>query len=84
MSDDDFLNQHLRVWRDSGVSAPLNELQSIDCWLRYLGEHGQEKTIETMQLRMMLLQDAAEKLHALGPEAEDAAGIYANRPEMRT
>jgi hypothetical protein len=80
---DKFLNDYLQMWKDEGVEAPLNELQSIAAWLRYLGSNGKEKTIEAMQMRMLLLMDASNKLHAQGPEAEDAAGIYNNRPDLR-
>jgi hypothetical protein len=78
-----YLIDHLRLWKDSGIPAPANELQSIQGWLRYLGEHGAEGTKDAMRKRMILLMQAANELHDLGPEAEDAAGIYDNRPEMR-
>lgn len=78
-----FLIDHLKLWKDSGVPAPANELQSIQGWLRCLGENGAEKTADIMRKRMLLLMEAANDLHALGPEAEDAAGIYDNRPDMR-
>lgn len=78
-----WIYRHLVMWEDEGVDAPLNELQSINAWLMYLGRHGQEKTIETMRARMVLLMKAASRLHAAGPEAEEAEGIYKNRPDKR-
>ena len=78
---DTFLIEHLKLWKDLGVPAPANELQSIAAWLAYLGEHGAEKTIETMQVRMMLLTDAVEKLHKAN--AEEVHGIYDERPDLR-
>lgn len=81
MSDavDKFLTDNLKLWKDEGVPAPMNELQSIAAWLRCLGEHGQEETISRMRARMVLLMNAANDLHDAGPEAEDAAGIYERR-----
>ena len=80
---DKWLTDHLRLWKDEGVDAPLNELQSIAAWLRYLGEHGEKKTKETMRARMLLLMNASIDLHDQGPEAEAAAGIYDNRPDLK-
>ena len=79
----DFLNEHLKLWKDSGIPAPANELQSIQGWLRYLGQHGAEETKSAMRKRMVLLMQAANDLYKEGPEAEDAVGIYEHRPEMR-
>ena len=79
----DFLREHLRLWKDSGIPAPANELQSIQAWLQYLGQHGAEETKNAMRNRMILLMQAANELHAEGPQAEDEAGIYDNRPDMR-
>jgi len=78
-SVDRFLTDHLRLWKDLGVPAPVNELQSIQAWLRHLGEHGPEKTKHAMRGRMTLLTKASIELHKAGPEAEDAAGIYNER-----
>jgi len=78
----DYLVEHLVMWKDSGIPAPLNELQSIQAWL-YKSSDGLEEMQEAMRSRMILLMKAAGRLHAEGPEAEDAAGIYKNRPEMR-
>lgn len=83
MSDRDFLVKHLKLWKDAGIPAPANELQSIQGWLRYLGQHGAEETKSAMRKRMVLLMQAANDLYKEGPEAEDAVGIYDNRPEMR-
>ena len=79
----DFLEEHLKLWKDSGVPAPANELQSIQTWLKHLGQHGDLETRNVMRTRMLLLINAAQKLHEKGPEAEDKAGIYEHRPEMR-
>lgn len=80
---DKFLTDHLKFWKDSGIPAPGNELQSIQGWLTYLGEHGAEQTKDTMRKRMILLMEAANDLYEEGPAAEDAAGIYDNRPDLR-
>lgn len=79
----DFLQAHLKLWKDSGIPAPANELQSIQGWLQYLGRHGAEETKSAMRKRMILLMQEAHTLYDEGPEAEDAAGIYEHRPEMR-
>lgn len=79
----DFLLQHLKMWKDEGVPAPLNELQSIQTWLSCLGTHGEEETKNRMHNRLLLLMTAAKELHKLGRIAEDAVGIYDNRPDMR-
>lgn len=83
MSVDKFLTDHLRLWKDEGVAAPANELQSIQAWLRCLGTYGVEETKKRMRARMVILMGAANDLHDAGPEAEDAAGIYDDRPDMR-
>lgn len=83
MSVDKFLTDNLRMWKDEGIPAPLNELQSIAAWLQCLGEHGLEGTKTRMRARMALLMGAAADLRNEGREAEDAAGIYDNRPDMR-
>lgn len=80
---DEFLIAHLKLWKDEGIPAPANELQSIQAWLACLGAHGAEETANRMRIRMTLLMRAAMDLHTSGVEAEDAAGIYTNRPEMR-
>jgi hypothetical protein len=77
---DKMLSDHLRMWKSEIDSAPVNELQSIAAWLRYLGEHGQEKTKNTMRQRMLLLMKAAGAIHEGGPEMEDACGIYDSVP----
>lgn len=79
----DFLEEHLKLWKDSGIPAPANELQSIQTWLKHLSQHGDKETSSVMRTRMLLLLNAAQKLHEKGPEAEDKAGIYEHRPEMR-
>lgn len=80
---DNFLTDHLRMWKDEGIEAPLNELQSIQAWLSCLGQHGLEETKNRMRARMLLLMKTANNLHVAGPEAEAEAGIYDNRPDMR-
>jgi hypothetical protein len=75
-----FLEDHLKLWKDLGIPAPENELQSIDAWLHHLCQHGEEETKKAMRKRMILLLQAANDLHARGPEAEDAAGIFERRP----
>ena len=80
---DAFLIEHLRMWKDEGVPAPVNELQSIDAWLQCLQEHGAEETMNRMMMRRFLLIDAVIALNDAGPEAEEAAGIYDNRPDMK-
>ena len=82
MSTPKFLTDHLKLWEDLGIPAPVNELQSIYTWLGHLSQHGAEKTMETMRTRMLLLMRAANDLHDEGPAAEKAAGIYDNRPDM--
>jgi len=82
MSDDfdfdKFLTDHLQMWKASGIEAPKNELQSLVAWLAYLGEHGAEKTKETMRTRMILLTETVDGLAKQGSKAEVAAGIYDN------
>lgn len=73
---DTFLTDRLRMWKDEGVAAPLNELQSIQAWLRCLGEYGATETAQRMRGRMLLLMKVAGASHEAGPLAEDAAGIY--------
>lgn len=80
---DKFLTDNLRMWKDLGIPAPLNELQSIDAWQRYLMDNGAEATIDAMVKRKTLLIEAANALAEAGPEAEAAAGIYDNRPDLR-
>jgi hypothetical protein len=72
------LYAYLVFWKELNIPAPLNELQSIQGWLRYLGEHGLGATKSAMRKRMILLQNAAMDLHEAGKEAEDKAGIYQN------
>ncbi len=78
-----YLIKHLKLWKDEGMDAPTNELQSIQCWLSCLCQHGAEETIRRMRSRIILLGNAANRLHNEGREAEEAAGIYANRPDLR-
>ena len=80
---DRFLTDNLRMWKDSGIPAPKNEIQSIHAWMGMLREQGQEETLKRMAARLVLLDRAARQLNALGPETEDEAGIYDERPEAR-
>ena len=80
---DKFLADHLRMWKDEGVPAPVNEIQSIHAWWGMLKTHGEEETKKRMAARLILLQNAAEDLNARGPEAEAEAGIYDNRADLR-
>ena len=80
---DKFLTDHLKMWKDEGVPAPLNEIQSIHAWWGCLKKVGAEETMKRMAARLILLQNAAEALHEAGPEAEEAAGIYEHRPDMK-
>lgn len=74
---------HLKLWADSGIPAPANEVNSIQGWLRFLGSHTKEETLSTMRQRMVLLMQAANEVYAEGPSVEDAIGIYDNRPDLR-
>jgi hypothetical protein len=74
-----FLVDHLKLWKDEGIPAPLNELQSIQSWLYTFGAHGQEETLNRMRQRMLILQAAAEAVHAQGEAFEDEVGIYEKR-----
>lgn len=80
---DNFLTKHLKLWKDEGVPAPMNELQSIAAWLSVLGSHGVEETKERMRARMLLLMHAANDLDKAGPAAVEEAGIYEHRPDIR-
>ena len=80
---DEFLTDHLRMWKDSGVPAPVNEVASIQAWMGTLKHKGAEETLRCMGARLVLLNRAAQELHAAGPEAEAEAGIYDNRPDQR-
>ena len=80
---DTFLTDHLKLWKDEGIPAPCNELQSIQAWLACLGRHGQKETASRMRARMLLLMRVANELHEQGSKVEDEAGIYENRPDMR-
>lgn len=77
----DFLREHLVMWAASGIPAPVNELQSIQGWLGYMG-HGLEATADAMRKRMILLQNAANELDRAGEEAEREAGIYNDRQRI--
>jgi hypothetical protein len=78
-----YISKYLKMWQDSGIPAPLNELQSMAGWLRYLGENGVEKTKETMQKRMLILMEVAGGIHDAGPYVEELAEIYKNRPDQK-
>jgi len=78
VEDEDWLAEHLRMWKKSGIEAPRNELQSIHAWLVTLGDEGAEKTKEIMRTRMILLMNAVNDLAEKGSEAEVKAGIYDN------
>lgn len=73
---DRFLTDNLRFWKESGIPAPKNEIQSIHAWMGNLQKNGAEATLKSMAARLVLLNRAAQDLHAQGPEAEKAAGIY--------
>jgi len=75
---DAFLTDNLRMWKASGIPAPLNEIQSINAWMERLKDVGAEETLKSMAARLVLLNRAAQELHAAGPEAEKTAGIYDN------
>lgn len=79
----DTLADHLKLWKDTGVLAPRNELQSIQAWLQTLGRLGKEETLNLMRKRLLLLMEASIAIHEAGPEAEDEFGIYDEAPEMR-
>lgn len=72
-----FLVDHLKLWKDLKVPAPLNELQSIVAWKNFLIDHTKEETVEAMVMRMLILQEAAVAIH--NAEAADELGIYENR-----
>jgi hypothetical protein len=79
---EDFLVDHLKMWKDSGVPAPVNELQSIATWLRE-SSYGLEQMQNKMRQRMLLLMktaNALDKQH--GIDGAVLAGIYANRPDL--
>lgn len=78
----DYVRAHLKFWAESGVPAPENEIQSIQSWLRYSGGHTKEEMQDTMRQRLILLGKEAQAVYAEGPEAEDAIGIYDNRPDI--
>lgn len=75
----DFLHSQLQLWAEKEITAPANELQSIQGWLSHLGHYGAQETAKMMRTRMLLLMEAATKLSSLGKEAEDKAGIYKKR-----
>ena len=83
MKTDSFLAEHLKMWKDSGIPAPLNELQSIAAWLRASASMSKEELQKAMRARMYLLMDASQELHAEGRAMEDLVGIYDNRPDLR-
>lgn len=83
MITDPFLVEHLKMWKDSGVPGPVNELQSIAAWLRLSGTCDKKELQSIMRKRLILLMDASQDLHKEGREAEDIAGIYDNRPDLK-
>jgi hypothetical protein len=83
MNTDAWLAEHLKMWKESGIPAPLNELQSIAAWLRASGSMSKEELQKAMRARMLLLMNASQELHAEGREMEDLVGIYDNRPDLR-
>lgn len=78
----DLVRAHLKLWAESNIPAPENELQSIQAWLRFSGSHTKEEIQNAMRKRMVLLMEAAQEVYDEGPEEEDRLGIYDNRPEM--
>jgi len=79
---EDFLIEHLKMWKDEGVPAPVNELQSIAAWLRESG-HGLKEMQDKMRRRMLLLMKTAGALDEQhGIDGAVLAGIYANRPDL--
>ena len=76
------VRSHLKLWKESGINAPINEGNSIQAWLRFLGSHTKEETLSAMRQRMILLMNAAQEVYNEGPETEDELGIYDNRPDM--
>ena len=79
---DALVRSHLKLWKESGINAPINEGNSIQAWLRFLGGHTKEETLSAMRQRMILLMNAAQEVYDEGPETEDELGIYDNRPDM--
>lgn len=78
---DDFLIDHLKMWKDEGVPAPVNELQSIAAWLRE--SSNVDEMQNKMRMRMMILMEAAGALDEQGGiDGAVLAGIYANRPDL--
>ena len=77
---EDFLVEYLQCWKDEGVPAPVNELQSISSWLRE--SCNVEEMQRKMRCRMVLLMNAASALNEQGLDAEIMAGIYKNRPDL--
>lgn len=78
-----FMRTHLKLWKEEVKDGPINELASIQAWLLTLSKNGAEETANIMRTRMLLLMGAAEVLYHEGPAAEDKAGIYENRPDLR-
>lgn len=79
---EDFLIDHLKMWKDEGVPAPVNELQSIATWLRE-SSYGLKQMQDKMRMRMLLLMKTANALdeqHNI--DGAVLAGIYANRPDL--
>lgn len=76
-----FLRSHLKMWMDSGIPAPLNELQSISGWLRTSAE-GMRPMQMAMRNRIILLLREVAKLSNEGIEAEIREGIYDERPDL--
>jgi len=79
---EDFLIDHLKMWKDEGVPAPVNELQSIAAWLRE-SSYGLKQMQDKMRQRMLLLMKTANALDEQhGIDGAVLAGIYANRPDL--
>ena len=78
----DYVRAHLKFWAETGLSAPKSEINSIQAWLYFTSGHTLEEVQDTMRARLSLLMEAAEEVYAGGAEAEDAVGIYDNRPDM--
>lgn len=75
-----FLIEHLKMWKDSGVPAPVNELQSIAAWLRETSDV--KKMQNSMRNRMLILMKAATAINDKGIDYEILTGIFDNRPDL--
>ena len=79
---EDYVRAHLKFWKESNIPAPESEINSIQAWLGYSSGRTIEEMQDTLRARLILLMEAAERVYAEGPEAEDTVGIYDNRPNM--